>query len=99
MVRQHKYYVYILASLSKVLYVGVTHELRQRVLQHKLGLHDGFTKRYKVNRLVYWEYFTNINKAIAREKELKGWNRIKKIELIEKENKQWNDLFELIKKL
>ncbi len=82
MVRQHTYYVYILASLSKVLYVGVSRELRQRVLQHKLGLHDGFTKKYKVYKLMYWEYFTDINKAIAREKE----------------NKEWNDLFELIKK-
>ena len=99
MVRQHKYYVYILASLSKVLYVGVTHDVRQRVLQHRLGMNDGFTKKYKVYRLVYIEYFPDITKAIAREKELKGWRRIRKIELIEKENKQWNDLFELVKKL
>lgn len=91
MIRQHNYYVYIMASISKVLYIGVTNDLVRRVFQHKSGLHDGFTKKYKCNRLVYYEHFIDIRVAIKREKELKGWKRFKKIELIEKENLSWID--------
>ena len=94
--RQHNYYVYILSSLSRVLYVGVTNDLVRRVLQHRGGLHEGFTKKYHVTRLVYYEYFTDIKKAITREKELKSWNRQKKVALVEKENKKWDDLYNII---
>ena len=99
MARQYHYYVYILASISKVLYVGVTNGLVRRVLQHRLGMNDGFTKKYHVHRLVHIEYFTDIRIAIEREKELKGWTRKRKIELIEKENPNWDDLFNMISKM
>lgn len=91
MIRQHHYYVYVMASISKVLYVGVTNDLIRRVLQHRLGLNNGFTKKYNCKRLVYYEYFTDINQAIKREKQLKGWKRNRKIELIETENPEWID--------
>lgn len=85
-------YVYIVASLSKVLYVGVTSNLEQRIYQHKNALVEGFTKKYNVDKLVYFETHEDIKVAIAREKQLKGWSRKKKVFLIEKENKAWRDL-------
>jgi putative endonuclease len=88
------YSVYILASLSRALYVGITSNLEQRVWQHKEGVFGGHTSKYKINRLVYHEAFGNVNDAIAREKELKTWLRQKKIELIEKGNPGWDDLSE-----
>ncbi len=91
MVRQHNYYVYIIASISKVLYIGVTNDLARRLLQHRLGTNDGFTKKYNCKKLVYYEYYTDIKDAIRREKELKGWKRCKKIKLIENKNKDWLD--------
>jgi putative endonuclease len=85
-------YVYILASKAGVLYVGVTNSLDDRVLAHRLKRVEGFTKRYNVNRLVYSEYFPGIVLAIAREKEIKGWTRARKIALIESTNPLWTDL-------
>ncbi len=92
MPREKRYYVYILASKSRVLYVGVTGFLLPRVLQHKSREVDGFTKRYNVNRLVYYEAFQYVNDAIARETEIKKWRRAKKIALIEPSNPTWEDL-------
>jgi putative endonuclease len=87
------YYVYILASRKNgTLYVGVTGELLYRVSQHKSGKIDGFTKKYLVNMLVYYEEYQYIEDAILREKQIKKWNRKWKIELIEKHNPVWIDL-------
>ena len=88
------YYVYIMASRSKVLYVGVTNDLQRRVCQHKQKLMPGFTKRYSVTHLVYFEDTTDVREAIAREKQIKGWLRRKKIALIERVNPTWSDLSE-----
>ena len=88
------YHVYIMASLSKVIYVGVTSDLDRRVSQHKLGTIPGFTSRYKVNRLVYSEHFGQIRDAIAREKAIKGWRRERKVTLIQQENPSWTGLAE-----
>jgi putative endonuclease len=78
--------VYIVASISGTLYVGVTNNLLKRIWQHKQGEMEGFTKRYEVNRLIYFESFDDIRIAINREKQLKGWSRRKKIWLIERVN-------------
>ncbi len=88
------YYVYILAStIGGTLYIGVTNDLIRRVAEHRLKLAEGFTKRYGVARLVYFECFDEIEQAIHREKRLKKWPRAWKISLIEKENPNWNDLY------
>ena len=86
------YYVYILASDSRVLYTGVTNDLQRRVYRHKTGMLPGFTKRYSVTRLVYFEMTTDVRSALEREKQLKAWRRSKKVELIEAENPLWSDL-------
>lgn len=87
------YFVYMLASQRNgTLYVGVTNDLPRRIGEHKDELVPGFTKRYEVGILVWYEAFSDINDAIAREKQIKGWNRAWKIRLIEKENSGWNDL-------
>jgi putative endonuclease len=87
------YFVYMLASQRNgTLYVGVTNELDLRVGEHKDKAVPGFTKRYGVNILVWYETFTDIDDAIAREKQIKGWNRAWKIRLIEEKNSGWNDL-------
>jgi len=87
------YYVYILASKKNgTLYIGVTNNLHRRVAEHKTSINEGFTKKYHVHTLVYYEIYTDIREAILREKRLKKWNRAWKISLIEKENPQWNDL-------
>lgn len=89
-----QYYIYILFSKKNgTLYVGVTNDLIKRVWQHKNKLAEGFTKRYGVDKLGYYEVFDNINSAISREKQLKGGNRKTKIELIELNNPDWNDLY------
>ena len=88
------YYVYIMTNRSKTLYVGITSKITQRTLQHKTGAFEGFTSRYKLDRLVYWEKFKRVHDAIAREKQLKGWSRIKKIQLIVSMNPAWKDLAE-----
>jgi putative endonuclease len=92
-------YVYILASqVAGTLYVGVTSDLVKRVSQHKDGTFGGFTNKYNVHRLVYYEEFGSIEAAIEREKKLKKWRREWKIKLIEEKNSKWRDLFpELVK--
>ena len=85
-------YVYIMASRSGVLYTGVTNDLSRRVGEHKEGQNPGFTKRYKVTRLVYYESMPDVNVAIAREKQIKGWRREKRVNLIETTNRAWKDL-------
>jgi|SRR5271157_379346 len=90
--RQHRYSVYILGSLSGTLYVGVTSNLVFRVRQHKDHTFRGFTAKYDVSRLLYYETYSQVATAIAREKQLKGWKRDKKIALIEKSNPEWKDL-------
>lgn len=90
-------YVYILTNkLKTVLYVGVTEDLLKRVWQHKEKLVEGFTQKYNVDKLVYYEEFETIIAAIEREKQIKGGSRSKKIELIEKTNLSWEDLYENI---
>jgi len=90
----NNYFVYILASKRNgTLYVGVTHDLIKRVYEHKNKLIDGFTKKYNIHMLVYYEITNTINSAISREKQLKKWNRKWKLELIEKENSEWKDLY------
>jgi len=88
-----KYYVYILSSRKKVLYVGMTDNLSRRTYEHKLGLVDGFTKKYNVNQLVYYESHPTLTNALKREKQLKNWHRQWKINLIESVNKDWKDLY------
>jgi putative endonuclease len=86
------YSVYILASRSRALYTGVTGNLQKRMIEHRQGLIRGFTTRYRVFRLVHLENFADVREAIAREKEIKGWRREKKIRLIERDNSTWQDL-------
>ena len=86
------YHVYIMSNASRMLYTGVTSDLETRVFQHKAKLTDGFTKRYNVHRLIYFEGFGDIRNAIAREKQIKGWLRAKKVALIESVNPEWKDL-------
>ena len=88
----HQYYVYIMTNKSGTLYIGVTNNLNRRVYEHKEKLIRGFTSRYNLSKLVYHETCYDINQAIVREKQLKGWLRNKKIELIEKTNPYWRDL-------
>ena len=89
----HQYYVYLLASkIRGTLYIGVTNDLQRRVYEHKMGIKKGFTQKYGVNRLVYFETFQNIEEAITRENNMKKWKRNWKIKLIEKDNTQWLDL-------
>jgi putative endonuclease len=89
---QKTYYVYIMGSLSGTLYIGITNNLRRRVFQHKFHRIEGFTDKYQVERLLYWESFDHVHGAIGREKQLKGWKRAKKIALIEFRNRHWLDL-------
>ncbi len=88
-----QYYVFILYSKNKTLYIGFTDILARRIYEHKLGLIDGFTKKYNVNRLVYYESHPTLAKAVKREKQLKNWHRQWKINLIESVNKDWKDLY------
>lgn len=81
-----------MASKLRTLYTGVTNDLERRVCQHKEKTQESFTKRYNVTRLVYFEDFRDIGDAIAREKQIKGWRRSKKIALIESQNPKWKDL-------
>jgi putative endonuclease len=91
--QEHTYFVYIIASRSRTPYIGVTNSLIRRIQEHKDAQHDGYTTKYQINRLVYFERFAYIDNAIAREKELKGWLRPRKIELIQESNPTWEDLF------
>ena len=91
--RERRYYcVYIMGSLSGTLYVGFTGNLHKRVFEHKFHLTEGFTAKYDAERLLYFASFDDVHKAIAREKQLKGWSRRKKIALIEARNPHWLDL-------
>jgi putative endonuclease len=92
-VRKH-YYVYILASRTKTLYTGITNNLERRVDEHRSRLYGGFTSKYRIGRLVYYEATTNVWEALEREKQIKSWRRSKKIELIEALNPEWDDLAE-----
>lgn len=92
MPRLRNYFVYIMASKSRTLYTGVTSNLEGRVIQHRRKLFPGFTARYNINRLVYFEVFGEIVAAIGREKQIKSWGRGKKIALIESVNRDWKDL-------
>ena len=87
------YFVYILSSKNKTLYIGFTDILTRRIYEHKHGLINGFTKKYNVNRLVYYEAHPSLSKAVRREKKLKNWHRQWKINLIESVNKEWKDLY------
>ncbi len=89
------YYVYIMTNkICYVLYIGVTGNLVRRVYEHKNKLIEGFTKKYSINKLVYFETTENIKDAIRREKQLKGWRRDRKNNLIEQKNPLWKDLYE-----
>ena len=90
--RVKQYFVYMMASHSKVLYIGVTDNLAKRVYQHKNNLLEGFTKKYKCHQLVYFEETNDVLSAISREKQLKKWRREKKEFLINKMNPNWQDL-------
>jgi len=92
--REHEYFVYIVCSNSGTLYIGMTNSIYRRALQHKNGEIDGFASKYGCDRLVYYEGFDDVRKAIDREKQLKGWVRRKKIALIESKNPRWADLAE-----
>jgi putative endonuclease len=87
-----QYYVYIMTNRSRTLYVGVTNDLERRVYEHKSESIEGFTKRYRMHRLVYIDATANVEGAITREKQIKGWRRSKKIDLIEQSNPGWKDL-------
>jgi len=88
------YYVYIMASQNRRIYTGVTSDLEGRVWQHKLKIADGFTKRYNITRLVYYDETNDVWEVLEYEKRIKGWRREKKIRLIEEQNKGWLDLAE-----
>ncbi len=85
-------FVYIVSSLNRTIYIGVTSNIERRVYEHKMKLVPGFTQRYNVTRLVYLEEFADIRDAIAREKQLKGWLRNRKVALIQEKNPKWDDL-------
>jgi len=87
-----QYYVYLLTNRSGTLYTGVTNDLERRVYEHKQKLVDGFTKKYNVHILAYYEVMNDVTSAIAREKQIKAWRRSKRVELIESVNPQWRDL-------
>ena len=89
-----QYFIYIMTSPSGTLYTGMTNDLRRRVFQHKHKLIEGFTKKYDVTRLAYFEETSDVRAAIAREKEIKGWRRSKKVALIKSLNPTWRDLSE-----
>ena len=86
-----EFYVYIMTNRSKTLYTGITNDLIRRVYEHKNKMIDGFTKKYNITKLVYFEETNDIQAAIAREKQIKGWLRSKKIALIESVNPRWSD--------
>jgi len=88
------YYVYIMSNKGNaVVHTGVTNDLERRVYEHKEKLVDGFTRKYNITKLVYYEVFENVENAIVREKQIKGGSRQKKIELINSLNKEWRDLY------
>ena len=86
------YYVYIMASISGTLYIGMTNDIKRRVWEHKQHLVEGFTDKHDIERLLYFESFRDVSVAINREKQLKKWGRNKKIDLIKSKNCKWDDL-------
>lgn len=91
--KNHIYYIYLLTNWNnKVMYVGMTNDLRRRIFEHKNKLLEGFTKKYNINKLVYFDETNDVLTAIAREKEIKRWRREKKNKLVESMNPEWNDL-------
>jgi putative endonuclease len=90
--KEHNYSVYMVASKSRVLYIGMSNDLHRRVFEHKNDLIEGFTRHYRCHRLVYFESFDDVDKAIDRERQLKRWNRTKKEWLISQRNPTWEDL-------
>jgi putative endonuclease len=92
--KTHIYYVYLLTNINNtVLYIGVTNDLERRCFEHKKKKIKGFTKKYNVDKLVYFEKFDFVDMAIAREKQIKGYSRLKKNELIDKFNERWKELY------
>jgi putative endonuclease len=92
--KDREYFVYIVCSRSGTLYIGMTNSIYRRALEHKRGEIEGFASKYHCDRLVHYESFDDVHKAIGREKQLKGWTRAKKIALIESRNLRWQDLAE-----
>jgi putative endonuclease len=92
MQRERHYLVYMIASISRVLYIGMTSNLRKRLWEHQNGIFEGFSKQYRCHRLVWFESYDDVTKAIDREKQLKRWNRTKKEWLIAQRNPTWEDL-------
>jgi len=93
-VKEHEYFVYIVCSQSGTLYIGMTNSIYRRALQHKRGEIEGFASKYHCDRLVWYEGYDDVRKAIDREKQLKRWTRAKKVALIESKNPRWADLAE-----
>ena len=91
--KEYNFYVYIVASSSGTLYIGMTNNLIRRIGEHKNGKIEGFSKKYSCNKLVYYEYFDYVYNAIDREKEIKKWRRERKCDLIHTINPKWNDLY------
>lgn len=92
--KDYNYYIYIMASISGTLYIGMTNDLGRRLYEHREELVDGFSKKYNCKKLVYYEHFANVIDCIAREKQLKKWSRRKKEWLIQTINPEWKDLGE-----
>ena len=89
-----QYFVYILTNNSGALYVGFTSNLKNRIWEHKNKVVKGFTEKYNIDKIIYFEQSENVHSAIQREKQIKGWSRKKKIALFEKENPEWRDLYD-----
>jgi putative endonuclease len=92
MKHEFDYYVYIMASVTGTLYIGVTNNLRRRIYEHQNEIYEGFSKKYKCHKLVFYEHYSIVSSAIEREKQLKKWNRKKKEWLIKTINPTWADL-------
>ena len=91
-----KFYVYILSNTNGILYTGMTNDIQRRIHEHKNGLIKGFTKKYRINRLIFVEEFKYVNDAIEREKQIKGWDRKRKLDLIRTINPEFKDLSEML---
>lgn len=90
-----QYYTYMMTNKrNAVIYTGVTNDLKRRVYEHKEKLAEGFTKKYNITKLVYYEVFEDVENAISREKQIKGGSRLKKVELVNSVNREWRDLYE-----
>ena len=90
--RQHRHFVYIMSSQTRMLYIGMTNDLVRRVDEHKSGRFPGFSSKYRTKRLVYYEETSDVREALERERYLKGWKRDRKVALIESMNPEWDDL-------